>query len=69
MGKVFLAVAVMIVLTILAVGIFLHGVGSEEEGGVKPLGLSFGATLILITFVFFLAIYLARFRMRGSYAF
>ena len=69
MGKGLVAVLVLVALAIVAVGIFLFGVSQEDKGEVRPLGLSFGAALILITFVFFLAMYSARIRMRGSYAF
>ena len=66
MGKGALAVGILIILVAVAIGLFITGVEAEEEGGVR-LGLSFGATVILICFVFFLAVYLAHARTRGLY--
>ena len=66
MGKGTLAVMCLIILVAVAIGIFIAGVEVEEEGGAR-LGLSFGATVILICFVFFLALYLARVRTTGIY--
>jgi len=67
MGKGSLAVLLLIVLAALAVVIYITGVeaGGNNEG--VRLGLSFGATVILICFVFFLALYLGRLRTRGLY--
>lgn len=66
MGKGSLAVLFLIVLVVLAIGIFITEVETEEEGGVR-LGLSFGATMILVCFVFFLALYFGRARKREGY--
>jgi cation transporter-like permease len=66
MGKGALAIGVLVILVAVAIGIFITGVEAEEEGGTR-LGLSFGAIVILICFVFFLAVYLAHARTRRFY--
>jgi len=67
MGKGSLAVLLLIVLSALAVVIYITGVEAGGNNGGVRLGLSFGATVILICFVFFLALYLGRLRTRGLY--
>ena len=66
MGKGALAIGVLIILVAVTIGVFITGVEAEEEGGTK-LGLSFGGILILICFVFFLAVYLGYARPRSYY--
>jgi len=67
MGKGTFAVLLLIVLVELALVIFIRGVEAEGNEEVKKLGLSFVATVILVTFVFFLALYLANRRTRRLY--
>jgi len=67
MGKGAFMVLLLFVLVELALVIFIRGVEAEGEGGAKKLGLSLVATVILVSFVFFLALYLAHRRTRRLY--
>jgi len=58
------AVVLLIVMAVIAIGIYEVSVETGMSGGAK-LGLSFAATMILIVFVFFLAIFLGRIQKRG----
>ncbi len=66
MGKGSIAVLLLIIMAVVAIGVVMIGVNSEGEERVR-LGLSFGATILLICFVFFLALYLGHIRTRGMY--
>jgi hypothetical protein len=57
MAKGALMVLLLIILVGLAGGILISGV-TAESGGKENLGLSFGALLLFIFFVFILALYI-----------
>jgi hypothetical protein len=58
------AVVLLIVMAIIAIVAYELNIDTGVSGGGQ-LGLSFAATMILIVFVFFLAIYLGRVQRRG----
>jgi len=66
MGKGSIAVLFLVIMAVIAIGVVIVGVNSDGEERVR-LGLSFGATILLICFVFFLALYLGHIRTRGMY--
>jgi heme/copper-type cytochrome/quinol oxidase subunit 2 len=57
-------VVFLIVMAIIAIAVYELSV-EKLDSGEGQLGLSFAATMILIVFVFFLAIYLGRMQRRG----
>jgi hypothetical protein len=66
MGKGSLAALLLIVLVVVVIGILIRTIEVEGEERVR-LGMSFGATVVLVCLVFFLALYLGHLRTRGLY--
>ena len=64
MAKGAVAVVFLIVMAVIAIVVYQIGV-EKGESGEGRLGLSFAATMVMIVFVFFLALFLGRAQKRG----
>jgi len=66
MGKGTIVVLLLVIMAIVAIELVTIRVNAEGEGTVR-LALNFAATVILVCFVFLLALYLAHRRTRRLY--